>query len=134
MMANVFLVVRSFIILCILIVPLSCTTDENVSDGRLQLSSIKLVLGENGRGEVVISVVGDGTYTLNFTQIPEWLSVGYNNSAGSVTSNGLTLDIVADSSLPAGTYTGVIAIVADGAGTVSLTVEYNKQANNLAIS
>ncbi len=134
MMANVSLVIRSLILFFILFIPLSCTTDENESEAGLQLSTSTLVLGENGRGEVVVSVAGKGTYTLDFTQIPEWLSVGYSNSDGSVTRNGLTLDIVADSSLLAGTYTGVITIVADGAGTISFTVDYNKQANNLAIS
>ncbi|APQ18245.1 BACON domain-containing protein [Maribacter hydrothermalis] len=135
MKTNNFVVSHIFLLCFIIFIPLSCTTEESGSEDSLQISTNSIVLDENGRGTVEVSITGKGEYTINFVEIPEWLSFAYFNSDAIVSEgNNLELEVIATSNLVPGIYTGTAIITAEGVGSVSLIVTYEVLASNMNLS
>ncbi|WP_339838336.1 hypothetical protein [uncultured Maribacter sp.] len=135
MMTNNSVVVRFFLLFFIFLIPLSCTTEDDSSEVQLQISENSIVLNENGHGSIVISLSGKGEYTIDFIEIPDWFSLGFNDSEAKVSEgHSLELEVIAVSNLVPGEYTGTLVISAVGANSVSLLVTYEVLAANMNIS
>lgn len=122
----------SFISFLVLFILAGCSQDENENGIDLRLSTTKVTLDQDGKGQFVLSLNGEGEYELKIESQPEWL--GLLSSSMMVNKSGLPVEISAIQNLPSGTYEGTIVLTTSGGGKATLLVEFNKLPTGLGIS
>ena len=117
---------KIFIIFCPFILFLtSCDKDDEIDSSvisQLIVSPDILILNDSDTGKLLISIQPTRNFQWEIATKPEWLAI--NPTSGNITNQIIELEIIPiTTGMEAGTYTGEIEIITNGAGKAETNIQ-----------